>query len=373
MNCNDDDMTETSIKRRPFEEPTEMSYNILRAKLMAVLQKLYVDNCSRLSSYDFIQQIDGEMMQLVESFPWFFRIRSDEEGIPTLAMGVSEYSWAQHLLHSCICVQRIRMYRPFLHPPVGAASRICRESAEDVLSVYALLRSSCGEPLRRSPKFALQSYQIYSAAVALAAFLLVERTFPSQRIRKDIEMVIADLVRGEISDAVTVDGSKLLQKMLDSYDRHDHFNSRDSERLVPAIATVFGGEQTARNYLRHDASYALSSEQSVTTSIGNLSRVERRRKRDHVTSPDFSHHSTVVSSHEGIGHSQASSCEEFYSYSHSSTTSEYVNNNSSNNQPETTFQHSQWGEDAILFSELFCCPQWDVLPQQLLLSPRELN
>lgn len=379
-NCNDEDLTETSIKARPLDEPTELSYNILRAKLMAVLQKLYVDNCSRLTSYSFVQSIDAEMMELVDSFPWYFRIRKDEKGISALATGASDLSWAQHLLHCCICVQRIRMYRPFLHPPVGTAPRICIESAEDVLSVYSLLRSSCSEQLRRSPKFIVQSYQIYSAAVALAAFLLVERTFPSLRIRKDIEMVIADLAQRETAEAVGVDGSKLLQKMLDMYDRRDQFNPRESERLIPAIAAVFGGEQTTRNYLRHDIGYVLNSERPVQSPVEGLVRVEQRKQGEHQPTPVYSHNSTAVGWHEDIGPLQPSSCEELYPHTHFSTASENarqhgpaMSSHSSSNQQERTLLHSQWSNGTALLSELFDCPQWDVLPQQLLLSPRELN
>ena len=376
-NCNDEDLTETSIKARPLDEPTELSYNILRAKLMAVLQKLYVDNCSRLTSYSFVQSIDAEMMELVDSFPWYFRITRDEEGIPALATGINDLSWQQHTLHCCICVQRIRMYRPFLHPPVGTARRICTESAEDVLSVYSLLRDSCSEQLGRSPRFIIQSYQIYSAAVALAAFLLVERTFPSLRIRKDVEMVIADLATQENAEAVAVDGRRLLQKMLDMYDRHDQFNLRESERIVPAIATVFGGEHTTRNYLRHDFGYVLNSEQPLEDQVGGLVRVEQRKQREH---PPNSHISTTAGWYGDVGPSQPSSHEELFQHAHFSTTSENgrqtglaSSSHLNDNQQELTFLHSQWSDDSALLSDLFACPQWDVLPQQLLLPPRELN
>ncbi|OBT81436.1 hypothetical protein VE02_09950 [Pseudogymnoascus sp. 03VT05] len=379
-NCNDEDLTDTSIKARSLNEPTELSYNILCAKLMTVLQKLYVDNCSRLTSYSFVQSIDAEMMELVDSFPWYFRNRKDEKGIPALATGISNLSWAQHLLHCCICVQRIRMYRPFLHPPVGTARRICIESAEDVLSVYALLRNSCSEQLWRSPRFIVQSYQIYSAAVALAAFLLVERTFPSLRIRKDIEMVIADLAQRETAEDVAVDGSKLLQKMLDMCDRRDQFNPRESERLIPAIAAVFGGEQTTRNYLRHEDGYVLNSERPVQNPVDGLVRVEQRKQEEHLPTPVYNHNPTALSWHEDIGRLEPSSREELYPHTHFSTASETaqqtgpaMSSQSNNNQQERTPLHSQWSDDAALLSELFECPPWDVLPQQLLMSPRQIH
>ena len=356
-----------------------MSYNILRAKLMAILQKLYVDNCSRLTSYNFVQSIDAEMMQVVDSFPWYFRIRRDEEGIPALAMGTNDLSWQQHLLHTCICVQRIRMYRPFLHPPVGAAARICSESAESVLSVYTLLRNSYSEQLRRSPRFVLQSYQIYSAAVALAAFLLVERTFPPQRIRKDIEMVIADLAQRDTAAAVAVDGSELLQKMLDMCDRWDRLNAQESEQLIQAIATVFGGEQTTRNYLRHGVGYVLNAEKSVETPVEVSGRVESR-KHQHLPVPVHVNSSTSVDWHEDVGPSQPSSYDLLDLHSNFPTTSDYTrqtgpatSTHQSNHQEEQIFPYSQWSDDAATLSELFDYSQWDVLPQKLLMLPQELN
>ena len=314
-------------------------------------------------------------MDLVDSFPWYFRIKINEEGSPTLATGTSDLSWAQHLLHCCIFVQRIRMYRPFLHPPVGAARTICTKSAEDVLSVYSLLRGSRGEQLRQSPRFIVQNYQIFSAAVALAAFLLVESTFPSLQIRKDVEMVIADLAQRETAPAVAVDGSKLLQKMLDIHDRRDQFNPRESQRLIPAIATVFGGEQTTRNYLRHDLGYVLNSEPSAETS-----RVEHEKQGEHPPPPVYNHELTAVGWHEDIGPPQLSSYEELYSQPSLSTALENPKQNgpvtsthSDDNQQERTFLDSQWSDDTAFLNELFECPQWDMLPYQLLLSPRELN
>lgn len=379
-NCNDEDVTDTFIKERSLDEPTELSYNILRARVMAVLQKLYVDNCSRLMSYSFVQSIDAQMMQVVNSFPWYCRIRRDQEGVPALAMGMSDLSWQQHLLHTCICVQRIRMYRPFLHPPAGSASRICAESAEDVLSVYSLLRNSYGEQLPRSPRFILQCYQIYSVAVALAAFLLVERTFPSLRIRKDIEMVITDMAHRDTAAAVVVDGSKLLQKMLDMSDRWDRLKSRESEQLIPAIATVFGGEQTTRNYLRHDVGYVLNPEQPVDTPV-EVSRRAEGRKDEHLPVPIYSNTLTASSWYDDdVGPSQLSTYEELYPHTHFPTASERAretspatNNHQCNYQPDPMFPHPQWVDDAALLTELFNYSQWDILPQQLLMPPRELS
>jgi hypothetical protein len=206
----------------------------------------------------------------------------------------------------------------------------------------------------------------------------VERTFPSLRIRKDIEMVIADLAQRET--AVAVDGSKLLQKMLNMYERRDQFNPRESERLVPAIAAVFGGEQTTQNYLRHEVGYVLNWERPVQIPVDGLVEVQQRNQGENLPTPVQSHNRTAVSWYEDIGRLQPSSREELYSHTHFLTASENAqqtgpatSSHSYNNQQGGTLLHSQWSDDAALLSELFDCPQWDVLPQQLLLSPRELS
>jgi hypothetical protein len=192
-------------------------------------------------------------------------------------------------------------------------------------------------------------------------------------------MVIADLAQRDTAAAVAVDGSKLLQKMLDMCDRWDRLNSRESEQLIPAIATVFGGEQTTRNYLRHNVGYVLNPEQSVETQVEVPWRVEGR-KHEHLPVPSHGNSSTAVSWHEDVGPSQPSSYEDLYPHAHFSTASEYTgqsdlatSNHQINDQEEPTFPHSQWSDDAALLSELFDYSQWDVLPQQLLMVPRELS
>lgn len=272
VNCDDQDLTTVSILPRPPEQPTDICFLALRAQAFIVIQKLFIDNCARLSDYQYVQGIDTELMRVVESFPWYARIKHDARGTPALPTDIEHISWSHHVLHSCICVQRIRMYRPFLHPPMGEAARICAENAEDILTVYFLMRRAQPFP-RKSPKLAVHIYQLYSAAVAMAAFLLVESTFPHHKLRSLIETTISDLDYQDDAGPhiVAVDGGKILRKMLQLYDRREGRDSRESESLAPAIASVFGGEETTVSYLRHQT----RNRQDVLRSGGQLSDAPR--------------------------------------------------------------------------------------------------
>lgn len=280
LNCNDLDITETSVRPRPMHEPTDMSASICRAQAFTIFRKIYVDDGAYLSSYDYIQAIDTEVQQLIDNFPWYFRTTNSSSS-PGNENSQRQYlssssnnnpdniiSWQHCVLHISICMQRIRMNRPFLHARIGESWSVCAKAAQGLLSVYRSMRSPDVERFRRSQKFVTQGYQIYTAAVTLAAFLLVERSFfpdfSSDLMRRDVEMVISDLELRDIGSMVA-DGTKVLRKMLDMFDRResqsrDRGDQQERESLIHEIASVFGGEQPTRKYLKRcDIGYVLNA------------------------------------------------------------------------------------------------------------------
>ena len=284
-NCNDVDITPTSIKIRPLSEPTEMSMHHFRARIFKVLNRLYANNGAGLSSYAFISTIDAEITAITDQFPWYFQIHQEEEPpsstTPALSPrpftpNLTSIHWTHHLLHSCISVQRVRMYRPFLHHPSGDPWRRCVAAATSALAVYRRLRSRDVARFRRSQRAHVQAYQTFSTAVVLATFLLVERPPDDdacvRAIREDVDMAVADLRPFALASAGTgdarclpmvADGVRALNRILALYDarrsRGDSSNSSSSSgarsggdaptALVPAIFSVFGGEASARKYL----------------------------------------------------------------------------------------------------------------------------
>lgn len=271
-NCNDVDITTTSINIRPESEPTEMSMHQCRARIFKVFNRLYNDGGVHLSSYNFVSDIDAEITSILDSVPWFFALPQESEPSPDsrLPSSFSFIPWGYHILHSCVYVQRLRMYRPFLHPLVGDSWQRCLDAASSALVVYRDLRSQDVPRFQRSHKMRVQAYQIVSAAMVLATFLLVERPPDPDRIRSDVDMVMSDLQsfasNSTESDTRSVplvtDGLKVLQRILMLYDARCNTSGRSSNcqrnsdpptSLAPAISSVFGGETSARKYLERCA------------------------------------------------------------------------------------------------------------------------
>ncbi|KAJ9379539.1 transcriptional regulator family: Fungal Specific TF [Paecilomyces variotii] len=281
LNCNDHDITETAVKPRPMEEPTDMSATICRAEAFKILRKIYVSDGDYVSSYDYIRAIDGEIQQLVDCFPFYFRTNS--EASTRHLSSLDHIAWQHCVLHISICMQRIRMNRQFLHARIGESWAICARAAQRMLDVYRSMREPDVERFRRSQKYLAQGYQIYTAAITLAAFLLVERSFPDfspDLMRKDIEMVISDLELKDIG-SIVADGLRVLRKMLDMIDQRESRDPQARESLVREIAIVFGGEQPTRKYLKRcDIGYVLNASQRTDEHISAQARSGTLQEHD---------------------------------------------------------------------------------------------
>lgn len=251
-----------------------MSGNILRAHTFVIFRKLFDNDSDYLSSYEYVKSVDSELENLMTGFPWYFQISPGRE-CARLPEHLEFISWQHHMIHSCICMQRIRMNRPFIHARIGDSWSACAKAADEVLTVYQSIRRSNAEQFCTSQKFLVQGYQTFSAAVALAAFLLVERSFPADNIRKDIEMVISDLGFSDAEVSISADGRKILAKMLDMHDRRGLREQVEPESLVPEISSVFGGEQTTRKYLKRcDIGYLLNGDPETDKRRKDRSRNE---------------------------------------------------------------------------------------------------
>ncbi|KFX86748.1 hypothetical protein V490_08882 [Pseudogymnoascus sp. VKM F-3557] len=286
LNCNDLDITETSILARPIDQPTEMSMHYFRAKVFKILNRLYLDDSAHVLSYDFVSGIDAEIMAVVDEFPWYMKI--EDGSCANLPPSLEFILWQFHILHTCICTQRIRMYRSFLHPRIGDSWPKCTRAAEDSFIVYRNIRDRAGDEFTKSQKFLGQAYQVFSVAVAIAALLIVERSAQNPNLRSDIEMAIVDLGTLDSSEttvSLASDGRKVLIRMLAIYDQRGAASPAESEDLVTGISTVFGGEQTARSYLRRCKIRTLQKNNSEASSqptnlihrqVGRSSYIRRR-------------------------------------------------------------------------------------------------
>ena len=232
-----------------------MSMHVFRAQIFKVLNKLYINNGELLTSYKHVVSVDAEITQIMSDFPWYFQI-SKSPVDHRLSSTFSFLPWGHHMIHTCVSIQRIRMFRPFLHPLVHDSWDRCVQAATNALAVYKQIRAVDPSHFHRSQKFPTQNYQIFSVAVALAVFLLVEQPTNSEGIRADIVLIIEDLQYLEEADIripLVVDGRKVLKKILKMCDRRRRVDGAEPTALVPAIYSVFGGENTARKYLERCA------------------------------------------------------------------------------------------------------------------------
>jgi hypothetical protein len=268
-NCDDCDLTSTSIFVRPLDQPTVMSQHVFRAKIFKVLNRLYANNGNDLSNYDAVSAVDDEVTTIMNQYPWYFLGRADSGSSifisTTLPPAFDYLQWQHHVVHTSICVQRIRMYRPFLRTHFESCWSKCVAAAEGAFAVYHSIRSSDLDRFRKSSKKAVQSYQIFCSAISIAVFLLVERPVIPAKILSDIELVIQDLK--ELSEdknsiPIAICGRKSLTKILNAYqgycrDTRNRVNVNEVptsgiehlHSLVPEIYTVMGGTSSAKKYL----------------------------------------------------------------------------------------------------------------------------
>ncbi|KAB5525530.1 hypothetical protein GE09DRAFT_976471 [Coniochaeta sp. 2T2.1] len=277
LNCNDQDMTETSVTPKTMDEPTCMSMNVYRAMLFQLLNSHYCsDNGSGFGSYENIRALDDKILELAATFPWYFQL--DAQGRPPrIPEPLCEVlTWQNHILRTCMSTQRIRMYRPFLSARVEDAWGNVVKAAEDALVVYRTLRT------HRAPtshqKFLPQAYQVLSVAVTLVALLLVEGTLPIPDVYRQIRDMALDLKMLEDQGCpvpVATHGRQVLLKMLALCDNQvvGSASPEDAQRLVPDIAVILGGERTTRAYIHRLASHSQQQMRTPTTTASPAQEV----------------------------------------------------------------------------------------------------
>ncbi|KAH8692113.1 fungal-specific transcription factor domain-containing protein [Talaromyces proteolyticus] len=270
VHCNDVDVSETTITPHPMEEITDMSASIAQIEVYIVFRRLFEDNGAYNSSYEFVRSIDRQIQDVVSRFPWYFQINNQINLRHVSSMNT--IFWQHNSLHIGICLQRIRLNRPFLHARIGESWLVCAKAAQDIFVPYRRMRETHFTGFLGSPRFTSLEYDVYTAAVAVAAFLLVERSLPglsSKSMVQDIQMVISDLEQVDLRPMLA-DGVKVLRKMLDLFEKQDH--SPDSQArisLVKEIASVFGGEEVAKKYLKQSHNDPLDSTKATTANAAS--------------------------------------------------------------------------------------------------------
>ncbi|KIW44267.1 uncharacterized protein PV06_05289 [Exophiala oligosperma] len=285
QNCEDCDITSTTINCRPLDEPTVMALHVLRARLFKTFNKLYANSASASASYEEVCAIDQEILTIVDQYPWYLKTRVDRGHSTvissTLPPVFDHIQWQHHVIHNSICVQRIRIYRPFLRSRFhNDCWSKCIEAVEGAFAVYHAIRDANPSRFQRSQKMLAQSYQIFCSAVSIAVFLLVERPAIHSRMQSDIEIVIQDLqriVQNHSSIPMAVAGRVVLTKILDAYNLGNRQQDRSGPEeavsnpnwhtLIPEIYAHMGGQVKTKTYLdRCAVSHIVNQEGSMSVS-----------------------------------------------------------------------------------------------------------
>ncbi len=258
---------------RPRHEFTTASLNTERARVFRVFHRLYADNrvAHSTAGWDAVWALDREVAALQAGLPAFFQTAT---WAGTVVAVHPDTMWQYYALHSTIHLQRLRMLRPFLtqahEHQRTAALAASLPLAQAALDSYKVVRRQAGR--RHDPKFGILTFQAYSSAVQVAAFLLVEWRQAPAALRADVALVIDDMTASALTLPILQPACRTLRKMLQIYDCFQgvrgagvravaadtpldaaglaHTNVDTPESMAPVIGPVFGGEMSARNYLR---------------------------------------------------------------------------------------------------------------------------
>lgn len=260
QNCHEADMTLTEITSRPRDEPTIMSFQIERNVVMKTLNQLFTRVDGSHPSYQEVLKTDQEMREYVQTMPWFFQVSPGgalAKGFNNEKFPNMEYIYFQaHMLHTCLCMHRVRIHQPFLQQKSLPSLSICLVSVKDMFSVYSQLRRQFGG-VGSNYNFIPQIHQSFSAAVAQGMFLLVEK--PNEQdaaiLKRDVDTFIEDLKTLTKSFFVTIpiltDGIQAISRIRDMVSAGS--NAEKSSKVVSGVYSVFGGKKVTEKYLKRCA------------------------------------------------------------------------------------------------------------------------
>lgn len=277
LNCNDIDMTSSLISPRPMAEATESSMSILRAESTRIFNRVFIDPDVQ-PPYEYIRTIEADVIALTKRFPWFIELGSESEErsgfLESLPKTLASLPWQCHLVQSYLCVQRIRLYRPFLNDQSVPACQASVDAAIAAFAIYRTIRTQRpdGQATVRH-RFSMQAYQLFSTAITSLLLLVKER--PANKsataIAAEVEMVIGDLEyleKRHISIPLALHGAQILRHIMDVH--RSTISDKDLIHIsfMPSVYSVIGGKKRTREYLERS-----NSQKQATTASRNVGRV----------------------------------------------------------------------------------------------------
>lgn len=258
-NANDEDIDEDAIRILSMKHPTDNSFNIYRALMMKIMNGIF-ERKHQVSSKDMhnlelindeifrgLLEVDIELCHTNKS--WFFEL--DKDGTLPYTLG-SRIHFQHHMLHTCICIHRFRIYQNYLQDGIYAASEVARTTACSLFTVYRKLRMVYD---LRNPLFLPQIHQSFTGSVIQSMMLLVCRELSrveQASLYSDIDLMLSDLKI--LSDDVFILKPEILKesfKVLEALKKSINENLVELENdQKDIVSNVFGGKVITESYLK---------------------------------------------------------------------------------------------------------------------------
>ncbi|KAF3896469.1 C6 zinc finger domain-containing protein [Trichophyton interdigitale] len=230
-NADDHEITPTACPNKPLTEPTEVTYLILRCKLV----RLFVDFMETANregvgihelEYDQILAFDKKIHKFLAGLPYFFQVETEGEGFEELEKKREELDkqrpymkWQRLMAQFGACTRITRLHRPYLalgaRDPRYAYSRmVCIKSARAVLEIERRMRNSVGPSTPSPSKVWAIAYQLFLATTVLAMDYHFNRNEPrsEERAQEVLECCRA-LEAAAQSSVVAARGLKKLKEV----------------------------------------------------------------------------------------------------------------------------------------------------------------
>jgi hypothetical protein len=258
-NCNDDDITPDFIKLKSSKVPTDNSFNIHRAHMMKVLngifEKKHHKNKQTLSEINNIEnptfkgllEIDIELLE--SSKGWYFEL--DKDGNIPYVNDI-RIQFQHHMLHTCICIHRFRIYQNFLSDGIPIAWEVGKTAAKSLFQVYRKLRQVYD---LRNPLFLSQIQQSFTGSIIQSMLMLLNHklsVLDKSSLYRDIDLMLNDLdTLGKeafiLKPEVLKESFKVLNHLKKSFNKKLVELEKDQKDIV---SNVFGGRDMTDNYLK---------------------------------------------------------------------------------------------------------------------------
>ncbi|KAJ6028105.1 hypothetical protein N7540_003681 [Penicillium herquei] len=152
LNANDEDLNVDGATHvnKPMDQPTSMSYYLLRIRLAEFCREVtdripFAESCYEISNYQHIRDVDAQICKIVNEMPSFFSLnKSSETAASNNLQSPPGIVIQRYVINSLIHAQRCRLHLPYLsqaaiEPDYEFSRDACLEAARMVIRTERLL------------------------------------------------------------------------------------------------------------------------------------------------------------------------------------------------------------------------------------------